>query len=712
MSRGQNPLMLMMALSLPGAAQAIGLGEIHVDSGLNEPLAAEIDIVGATAADLVSLRASVASRETFLHLGADRPAFLTSTTFKIAEDSRGRPVLAIRSSESFTEPLVNMVVDLRWQSGELIRQYTLLLDPVGFPSSLRATARPVPAAPATTPTLTPTAAALTVPATVAALDVPAAPAALDVPATPAAAALPDVAAAVATARKTTHIKVGAKATLRGVAWRVGARSDADLQKTMLAIFRANPSAFDGNINRLRLGALLTIPSAAACAAIPRAEAAREIHAQMAAWHSAASLARGAPALPNTRAPATAPAESAPVPAQPAPAANSRPVEPPAAAASSEEEAALDARVHSLEQGLHDMQGQLETEHNRLLGVQAQLRYAERAAPAAPAAVVVKPDHGLAATIAAGAGLLLGACALLYRRARRGKSGITADLDVPATEAPVEPVSYEPAPAPRDALREPAAQEPARRAPHHAVERAVSPEVREAAQALDSDIAQHSSEATAGLDAAKLREEQAAAKLREEIAAAWALPEAFHEATGTFPPATLGSEPSEATQPFPVMQHAGQDDTLNMAGDTEVLPAATVNMAGAPILERGTIDTTNLDYNLVDLDMTAQHVHMPSDLHENAIVKERRTTLIDVLKTAIEREPDRRDLRMKLLETYYAAAATNRQGFLDEVQKLARERDYMGDGEWDKIAYMGRQIAADTGLFATEPADHDKIADCA
>ena len=126
-----------------------------------------------------------------------------------------------------------------------------------------------------------------------------------------------------------------------------------------------------------------------------------------------------------------------------------------------------------------------------------------------------------------------------------------------------------------------------------------------------------------------------------------------------------------------------------------------------------VDTTKLDYNLVDLDLTAQHVQMPSMLHEHVVVKERRTNLVDVLKMAIEREPDRRDLRMKLLETYYAAAATNRQGFLDVVQKLARERDRLGEGEWDKIAFMGQQIASDTGLFTAQPADEDdQLADCA
>src|SRR6202051_3773680 len=118
MSSGKNPLMLMMALSMPGASHALGFGDIHVTSGLNERLAAEIDILGATADDLADLRAAVANRETFLRYGADRPAFLSSATFKVTQDGRGRPVLAVRSTDAFTEPLVNFLVDLHWRNGE------------------------------------------------------------------------------------------------------------------------------------------------------------------------------------------------------------------------------------------------------------------------------------------------------------------------------------------------------------------------------------------------------------------------------------------------------------------------------------------------------------------------------------------------------------------------------------------------------------------
>jgi pilus assembly protein FimV len=100
------------------------------------------------------------------------------------------------------------------------------------------------------------------------------------------------------------------------------------------------------------------------------------------------------------------------------------------------------------------------------------------------------------------------------------------------------------------------------------------------------------------------------------------------------------------------------------------------------------------------------------LNENAVVKERRTNLADVLRVAIEREPDRHDLRMKLLELYYSAAATNRKAFLDVVQKFARDRDYLKTDQWDKIAFMGRQIAADSPLFAEESESDDDLANCA
>ena len=699
MSRGQNPLVLMMALSLPGAAQALGLGEIHVNSALNEPLAADIDIIGATAEELSSLTASIANKDTFRRFGAELPAFLASTTFKVSHDVKGKPVLVIRSTDSFTEPVVNLLVDLRWHNGEVIRQYSLLLDPAGFPAATQmAAAVRSAAAPPATYALPAT---IALPATVAAATN-----------TVASAAAPSPAAA--TTRATTHVKIGAKATLRGVAWRVGARSDSDIKKTMLAIFRANPHAFEGNINRLRLGAVLTIPSAADISTISKQDASREIRAQMAAWRSSPQKARTAaarvpaiPAVPDaTPVPATASTDAAD-----APSAASK------AVGDAAEAAALNLRVQSLEQGLHDIQGQLERENDKLLGLQAQVKNAEQAVDepvAAPA-----PRQWLLTSLIGSLALLAGALgAMFLKRRPPAAPKIHAADSSPAANAPkVDETSK---PAEPVVAEEPAPSETPRTVPRPLWQL----ELSAARNYVDDE-----SEATAG--------DQKSAAKNTEIAA----------------PAKHAVTVNEDEL------RAAYEDTLDLSGETAILaaeyaaasgetanlPAATVNLnahtlrtaavAAEPVTadesaaaESATfddsatvmvsaealhVDTTRLDYNLVDLDLTAQHVQMPSVLHERVVVKERRTNLVDVLKKAVEREPDRRDLRMKLLETYYAAAAANRLAFLEVVQKLARERGRLEEGEWDKIALMGKQIAADSALFSGDSEDEDdKLADCA
>jgi pilus assembly protein FimV len=678
MSRGQNPLVLMMALSLPGAAHALGLGEIHVNSALNEPLAADIEILGATAEELSSLTASVANRDTFRQFGAERPAFLASATFKVSHDVKGKPVLVIRSTDSFSEPLVNLLVDLRWHNGEVIRQYSLLLDPAGFPAA------------------TQVAAAVRLPV------VPTAPLALPAPAaavsdTHAAAAAPiasrDARAprAANTTRTTTHVKIGAKATLRGVAWRVGARSDSDLKKTMLAIFRANPNAFEGNINRLRLGAVLTIPSATDIANISKEDASREVQAQMTAWRAAPQKARtaGAPLQ----------AVPAPVQAMPATVQGITPAVPAATpiAGDAAEAAALNLRVQSLEQGLHDMQGQLKHEHDKLLGVQAQVRYAEQAVND-PVAAAPAPRQWLLTSLIGGSALLaaiLGAMFLKLRRRATPKINAISTVAVSApmvgeTSNPSSVVAAEPAPreTPR-ATPPPTLQdrEHISTAPHADVIARPKPVFT-----VNEDELRAAYEDTLDLSGET-------AILAAEIATA-------SGDTANLPAATVN-----------LNAHALQAAVVATAGESTAADESAVADESATIVaspEELHVDTTRLDYNLVDLDLTAQHVHMPSVLNERAVIKERRTNLVDVLKKAVEREPDRRDLRMKLLETYYAAAAANRQAFLEVVQKLARDRDRLGEGEWDKIALMGKQIASDTALFSedSEVEDDNKLADCA
>jgi len=162
---------------------------------------------------------------------------------------------------------------------------------------------------------------------------------------------------------------------------------------------------------------------------------------------------------------------------------------------------------------------------------------------------------------------------------------------------------------------------------------------------------------------------------------------------------------DATEMNTVVLDVSELDTAVIKADlnTAILETRKADPASA--------NSTVLDYNLLDLDATTQHVHMPSDLLDQPMVKDRRTTIVDVLKMAIERDPERRDLRMKLLETYYGAASTNQRGFLEVVRKLSREPNYLSADDWQKVVKMGRAIAPDDILFADQAKDGD-LAHCA
>src|SRR5271154_4071081 len=122
-------LMLMACLLSPSMAWALGLGEIHLNSALNEPMKAEIDLIAATPDELTALRADLASREAFTRYGIDRPPFLSTLTFKVGKGRDGRDVLLVRSTDAIPEPFVTFLVDVNWARGHLMREYTGLLDP-------------------------------------------------------------------------------------------------------------------------------------------------------------------------------------------------------------------------------------------------------------------------------------------------------------------------------------------------------------------------------------------------------------------------------------------------------------------------------------------------------------------------------------------------------------------------------------------------------
>src|SRR5580700_8925431 len=131
----------------PSIAWALGLGEIHLNSALNEPMNAEIDLIAATPDELTALRATLAGRDAFTRYGIDRPPFLSTLTFKVGKSKDGRDVLLVRSTDSIPEPFVTFLVEVNWARGRLMREYTVLLDPpVYTPGERASSAAPVAAA--------------------------------------------------------------------------------------------------------------------------------------------------------------------------------------------------------------------------------------------------------------------------------------------------------------------------------------------------------------------------------------------------------------------------------------------------------------------------------------------------------------------------------------------------------------------------------------
>ncbi len=252
MLRLLGPTLLTLSLAVPTASLALGLGDIHVESALHQPLVAQIELVGATSDELGRLSAAIASDEIFERYGLERAPFIYGTTVVVGQNEQGHPVLNLRSTEKFTEPVVTLLVDLHAPNGELIREYTLFLDPAGLvskPSGLESTSATSMTAPMTATSSTPAAAAgAQTTTTIAALDRAIAP--------PNSNAGSDAKTGVDTKQPGRTYTVARRDTLDHIASVAGAHSRIDRHRMMIAIFRANPAAFQNNFNKLHTGVTL------------------------------------------------------------------------------------------------------------------------------------------------------------------------------------------------------------------------------------------------------------------------------------------------------------------------------------------------------------------------------------------------------------------------------------------------------------------------
>ena len=118
-------------LFIPTSGFTLGLGEIEVNSALNQKLSADIELLSTTPEDSENIIVRLASRKDFTRAGLDRPYALNDLRFK-AEIINGVPHIKVSSGSPIREPFLNFLVEVDWPNGHLLREYTVLLDPPVF----------------------------------------------------------------------------------------------------------------------------------------------------------------------------------------------------------------------------------------------------------------------------------------------------------------------------------------------------------------------------------------------------------------------------------------------------------------------------------------------------------------------------------------------------------------------------------------------------
>ena len=663
-------LMLMACLLIPSLSWGLGLGEIHLKSALNEPMNAEIDLIAASPEELAALRASLAPKDAFTRYGIDRPPFLSTLTFKVGKSKDGRDVLEVRSTDSIPEPFVTFLVEVNWARGRLMREYTVLLDPpVYTPGERASTAAPVAAA--TTAPTAPAPAAIPriktspLPATA---DTTTPPAEATPAATPkrtghagrsgkraastAAAPSPPSESSSAPSSSTPSTAESTPAVAEGT-YRVAqgdtltkiarslhaATSRADVDQAMIAMYRANPEAFGGNINILRRGAVLRVPGADEIAALNQSEAMSEVHRQMDAWRGNSATASSGHLRLVT------------------PGAGSGTSNSSSESASSGEAQALKGRVQDLETQLAEAHRLLDLKNNELSELQRKLGSQAAPAPTPPPQTAIAPKP------------------------------VPVPTPAPTETKPSPPEATAPAPTPLPAPAENTSAPTPTPAPAPVPKPVVAKKPAPAPSGSLLDwLAQNwwmplavIVALIAGLAITSWRRRQASGG-----GGGGDFPGLDSTDITEFRDPSARVASSRAADDSFVVEESGEHRMPDFNEPAERYAEATTDLKSP--------DDTMSSESAVNLDqgdpLAEADFHMAYGLYDQAA---------DLVRIALEREPERRDLRLKLLEIYFVWG--NKEAFLQTAKSLEATRDRAPAGEWDKIVIMGKQICPDEPLFA-------------
>lgn len=260
----KTSLAIALALGItPLGVNALGLGDIQLNSGLNQYLNADIELLSVGKEDIADIKVKLASPEAFERAGVDRSFLLSKLRFKAQKLPDGTTAVHITSRDPIREPFLNFLIEMDWPKGKLVREYTVLLDP---PVTLERKPAPIQV---------PRAAAKPQHAIV---QQPSQPAEIT----------PDVSWAEDAQAATEYGPTKKNDTLWGIA-KSTRQQGMTMEQAMIALFRANPDAFiKDNINRLKVGEILRVPPQQETLSLSAREAREAFRAELNRWEADAA----------------------------------------------------------------------------------------------------------------------------------------------------------------------------------------------------------------------------------------------------------------------------------------------------------------------------------------------------------------------------------------------------------------------------------------
>ena len=243
-----SAVLLTALLLQPSVMLAAALGEISVQSAIGQRLSAEIEIVGLSKNDADTIALRLAPPEAYKEAGLDYSAVLRSMRFNI-EKKAERYVVRLSSEEVVNDPFITILFEIDTDGNRNIRQYALLLDPPTVDQQVAVTEPQTAVVPELNAAVVP--------------------------------ANSDAKETAPTAEVAATHTVGKGETLHGIASQLKP-AETKLEQVLIALQRLNPNAIEGdNINRIKAGAVLTLPDAETIKAIDAADARKLVNAQTA-----------------------------------------------------------------------------------------------------------------------------------------------------------------------------------------------------------------------------------------------------------------------------------------------------------------------------------------------------------------------------------------------------------------------------------------------